>query len=62
VWAVIAIIWNLLAFVDPSSFHTTMAVVWSILAAVQIGSIAYTRRRAQAAAAGQEASRDSATH
>ena len=43
VWAVIALAWLVLAVVEPSRFHTQMAVIWIILAAVQIGSVSYTR-------------------
>jgi hypothetical protein len=62
VWAGLALIWIVLAFVDPTRTHTVMAVLWSILAAVQIASIVSARRRARAAAEVQVRSSDSATH
>jgi len=43
VWAVIALVWLVLAVVEASRFHTQMAVLWIILAAVQIGSVSYAR-------------------
>ncbi|ROS71930.1 hypothetical protein EDF24_3575 [Curtobacterium sp. PhB130] len=45
VWVALAAVWIVLAVVDPSGFHRSMAIVWSILAAVQIGSISYARRQ-----------------
>lgn len=47
VWAVIALVWLVLAVVEPSRFHTQMAVLWIILAAVQIGSVSYARAQAR---------------
>ncbi|MBF4593531.1 hypothetical protein ITJ58_07160 [Curtobacterium flaccumfaciens] len=53
VWAVIALVWLVLAVVEPSRFHTQMAVLWIILVAVQIGSVlvarAHSRKRARGA-------------
>ncbi|MCS6565166.1 hypothetical protein [Curtobacterium poinsettiae] len=50
-WAVIALVWLVLAVVEPSRFHTEMAVLWGILVAVQIGSVlvarAHSRKRAR---------------
>ncbi|MCS6582305.1 hypothetical protein [Curtobacterium citreum] len=46
-WAVIALVWLVLAVVEPSRFHTQMAVLWIILAAVQIGSVSYARAQAR---------------
>jgi cytochrome oxidase assembly protein ShyY1 len=44
-----------LAIVEPSGFHTFMAIAWSVLAAVQLGAAYYVRReerrRAQASGA-----------
>ncbi|MBF4597714.1 hypothetical protein ITJ50_12020 [Curtobacterium sp. VKM Ac-2889] len=52
-WAVIALVWLVLAVVEPSRFHTEMAVLWGILVAVQIGSVlvarAHSRKRARGA-------------
>lgn len=52
-WAVIALVWLVLAVVEPSRFHTEMAVLWGILVAVQIGSVlvarAHSRTRARGA-------------
>lgn len=52
-WAVIALAWLVLAVVEPSRFHTEMAVLWGILVAVQIGSVlvarAHSRKRARGA-------------
>jgi hypothetical protein len=47
VWAYagLAVIWDLLAIVDPSTLHTFMAIVWTILAGLQIGSAYYVRRQ-----------------
>ncbi|MCS6553999.1 hypothetical protein [Curtobacterium flaccumfaciens] len=47
VWAVIALLWLVLAVVEPSRFHTQMAVLWIILSAVQIGSVSYARAQAR---------------
>ncbi|MBT1544864.1 hypothetical protein [Curtobacterium aurantiacum] len=47
VWAVIALVWLVLAVVEPSRFHTQMAVIWIILAAVQIGSVSFARAQAR---------------
>ncbi|MBT1620518.1 MULTISPECIES: hypothetical protein [Curtobacterium] len=52
-WVVIALVWLVLAVVEPSRFHTEMAVLWGILVAVQIGSVlvarAHSRKRARGA-------------
>lgn len=52
-WAVIALVWLVLAVVEPSRFHTEMAVLWGILVAVQIGSVlvarAHSHKRARGA-------------
>lgn len=45
VWAALAGIWIILAIVDPSRFHTFMAITWSILATVQLGASYYARRK-----------------
>lgn len=47
VWAVVALVWLVLAVVEPSRFHTQMAVLWIILAAVQIGSVSLARAQAR---------------
>jgi len=44
-WVVLALIWLVLAIVEPSGFHTTMAIVWIILAALQVASVSFTRRQ-----------------
>ncbi|WP_412168292.1 hypothetical protein ACLUS2_003105 [Curtobacterium flaccumfaciens pv. flaccumfaciens] len=44
-WAVLALIWLVLAIVDPSGFHTFMAIVWIILAALQVTSVSFARRQ-----------------
>lgn len=44
-WVVLALIWLVLAIVEPSGFHTTMAIVWIILAALQLASVSFTRRQ-----------------
>lgn len=54
-WAALAAIWITLAIVEPSGFHTFMAIAWSVLAAIQLGAAYYVRReerrRAQASGA-----------
>jgi len=53
-WAALALVWIVRAVVDPSGFHTFMAVTWSLLAAAQLASVAHARRlerRARAAEA-----------
>jgi hypothetical protein len=57
VWAVIALVWLVLAVVEPSRFHTQMAVLWIILVAVQIGSVLVARAHSRKPARG--AGRDS---
>lgn len=57
VWAAIALVWLVLAVVEPSRFHTQMAVIWIILAAVQIGSVLFARAHSRERARG--AGRDS---
>ncbi len=37
-WAALAVIWIVLAIVDPSGFHTFMAITWSVLAIVQLSA------------------------
>jgi len=59
-WAALAVIWIVLAIVDPSRFHTVMAITWSILAIVQLGASYYARRKEQRQAPTPEA--DTATH
>lgn len=44
-WVVLALIWLVLAIVEPSGFHTTMAIVWIILAALQLAPVSFTRRQ-----------------
>jgi len=44
-WAVLAVIWIVLAIDEPSGMHIFLAIVWTILAAVQLGSAYYTRRQ-----------------
>jgi len=44
-WAVLAVFWIVLAVVEPSGLHTSMAIAWTILAAVQLGSAYYVRRQ-----------------
>ena len=44
-WAVLAVIWTVLAIIDPSGLHTFMAIVWTILAAIQISAAYYGRRQ-----------------
>lgn len=46
-WAVLAAIWIVVAVVEPSGFHTFMAIAWSILAIVQLGGAYAVRRREQ---------------
>jgi hypothetical protein len=48
VWTLLAVFWVVRAFVDPSTFHTSMAVVWSVLAAIQIGGVVHRRRQDRA--------------
>jgi Na+/melibiose symporter-like transporter len=43
-WVVLAVIWIVLAFAEPSGLHTFLAIAWTVLAAVQLG-MAYYRRR-----------------
>lgn len=59
-WAVLAVIWIVLAIIEPSGLHTFMAVAWTILAAVQLGSAYYARRQERDRARNEE--RDSGTH
>lgn len=70
-WVVIAALWVIIAFTDPSGFHTIIAVVWVLLAGAQIAAWLYSRKKTRAAAAAavaaqaeadQDLSRDSATH
>ncbi|WP_267423616.1 MULTISPECIES: hypothetical protein [unclassified Curtobacterium] len=44
-WAALAVVWIVLAVVEPSGFHTFMAIAWTVLAAVQLGSVAFARRQ-----------------
>lgn len=44
-WVVLAAVWIILAFIDPSGFHTFMAIAWTILAAVQLISVQLARRQ-----------------
>jgi hypothetical protein len=44
-WTALAVVWIVLALVDPSGFHTFMAIAWSVLAAVQLGASFSARRR-----------------
>ena len=44
-WAVLAVIWIVLAIAEPSGSHTFMACTWTILAAVQLGSAYYARHQ-----------------
>ncbi|MBB1197624.1 hypothetical protein [Curtobacterium flaccumfaciens] len=44
-WVVLALIWLVLAIVEPSGFHTTMAIAWIILAALQLASVSFARRQ-----------------
>lgn len=46
-WAALAVIWIVLAIVDPSRFRTFMAITWSVLAIVQLGASLYARRKEQ---------------
>ncbi|WP_148071094.1 hypothetical protein [Curtobacterium sp. PhB115] len=59
-WVVLAAIWLVLAFVDPSGFHTTMAITWTILAAVQLGSVHLARRQERRRIQGEDTGKDSA--
>jgi hypothetical protein len=45
VYAGLAVVWVVLAVIEPSGFHTLMAIVWPILAAIQISSAWYVRRQ-----------------
>lgn len=45
VWVALAAVWITLAIVEPSGFHTFMAITWSVLAAIQLGSTYYARRQ-----------------
>lgn len=54
VWAALAVVWIFTAVVDPSGFHTFMAVVWSLLAVAQVAAAIHAGRQARSAArAGQ---------
>ncbi|PYY55164.1 hypothetical protein DEJ17_13190 [Curtobacterium sp. MCSS17_011] len=44
-WVVLALIWLVLAIVEPSGFHTFMAIVWIVLAALQLASVSFARRQ-----------------
>jgi glucose-6-phosphate-specific signal transduction histidine kinase len=44
-WAALAVVWIVLALVDPSGFHTVMAIAWSVLAAVQLAATFVARRQ-----------------
>lgn len=44
-WAVLAVIWIVIDFVEPSAFHTFMAIAWTVLAAAQLGTAYYARRQ-----------------
>jgi hypothetical protein len=59
-WAALAVIWIVLAIVDPSRFHTFMAITWSILAINQLGASYYARRKEQRQAPTSET--DTTTH
>lgn len=43
-WVVLAAVWIVLAFADPSALHTALAIVWTLLAAVQFGAAHYRHR------------------
>jgi hypothetical protein len=45
VYAGLAVVWVVLAVIEPSGLHTFMAIVWPILAAIQISSAWYVRRQ-----------------
>lgn len=63
-YAAIALIWAVLAFTEPSGFHTFVAITWTLLAAAQAAGYLVARRRASepTSPAAQDPSRDSATH
>jgi len=44
-WVVLAAIWIVLAFAEPSGLHTFLAIAWTVLAAVQLGTAYYRRRQ-----------------
>ncbi|PYY61396.1 hypothetical protein DEJ17_04575 [Curtobacterium sp. MCSS17_011] len=44
-WAALATVWIIFAIIDPSGFHTFMAISWSVLAAIQLGAAYYARRQ-----------------
>ncbi|WP_144763936.1 hypothetical protein [Curtobacterium sp. 9128] len=43
-WLVLAVVWVVFAIVEPSGFHTTMAISWTVLAAVQFCALWFGRR------------------
>ncbi|OII13933.1 hypothetical protein [Curtobacterium sp. MCBA15_008] len=53
-WAALAVIWIILAIVDPSGFHTFMAITWSILAALQLSANHYARKQERSRAPGAD--------
>lgn len=59
-WAALAVIWIVLAIVDPSGFHTFMAIAWSVLAIVQLSAAYYARKQEHGRAPTAEA--DTAAH
>ena len=44
-WAVLAVIWIVLAIAEPSGIHIFMACAWTVLAAIQLVSAYYGRRQ-----------------
>lgn len=54
-WAALAVIWIVLAVVDPSGFHTFMAITWSVLAAIQLIATYAARRQERIRARGTDA-------
>ena len=53
-YAGLAVVWVVLAVVEPSGLHTFMAILWPILAAVQISSAWYVRRQDRNRAGGAD--------
>ncbi|ROQ18174.1 MULTISPECIES: hypothetical protein [unclassified Curtobacterium] len=43
-WAVLAVIWIVIAIMEPTGLHIFVAVAWTALAAVQLLSAYYARR------------------
>ncbi|MGW8431285.1 hypothetical protein ACWGJ9_09175 [Curtobacterium citreum] len=53
-YAALALVWVVLAFTEPSGFHTFLAIAWTLLAAAQTAGYLIARRSRRTEAAAEE--------